>query len=286
MRSITSYKSSRLKDLAKEFRQAFPDPAIPQLPQLLATLSGASSNHFYATVVKSKEKIPMFHEVVRWMLQRDLLVTLHLRVRIVVPAALKARVRRRRQELRESGWHTREEEDGFRTRRHKSRTDSGGSEGDLELFDTPWFTRRSSGLQNSSASIGEVIEAPIPEEGIEFDEDMEDEEEEAEVASRREDDEEDDDDDYETSILADPRRATSIQRRWMQVMSEGKDELVARRFDQFVTRCHHICDSGLMEWFKGSTNTLTASVRTMRYCSGRKYLGGNCEKSYTSMTNT
>jgi hypothetical protein len=195
-------------------------------------------------VVKSKDKIPMFHEVVRWMLQRDLLVTLHLRVRIVVPAELKARVRSRRQELRESGWHT-GEEDEFHPHRHKSRTDSGGSEGDLGLFDTPWYPRRGPGLQNSSASIGEVIEPPIPEEEIELDEELEDDDSDTDAASRREDDEEEDeDDDHETSILADPRRATSIQRRWLQAMSDGKDELVQRRFDQFVTRCGYIRDLG------------------------------------------
>ncbi|KAH9961680.1 hypothetical protein BGW80DRAFT_1255787 [Lactifluus volemus] len=68
-----------VKDLAKEFRDAFPDPSIPSLPQLLATISGASSNHFYAIVVKSNDRVPMFHDVVPWMLQRDLLVTPHLR---------------------------------------------------------------------------------------------------------------------------------------------------------------------------------------------------------------
>jgi hypothetical protein len=144
-------------------------------------------------------------------------------------------------------------------------------------------------LQNSSAGIGEVIEPPIPEEGPVLDEEMDDEE--SEAGSRREDDEEEEeeeeeDDDYETSILADPRRATSVQRRWLQVMSEGKDELVARRFDQFVTRCRCIGDSELIGWFKGLINILTASAQMMRYCSGRKYLGGNCEKSYTCMTNT
>jgi hypothetical protein len=227
----------------------------------------------------------MFHEVVRWMLQRDLLVTLRLRVRIVVPAPLKASVRRRRQELRESGWHT-GEEDEFQPRRHKPRTDSGGSEGDLGFFDATWYTRRSPGLQNNGGSIGEVIEPPIPEEGIEFDEELEDDDVEAEATSHREDDEEEDeDDDHETSILADPRRATSVQRRWLQAMSEGKDELVARRFDQFVTPCSYAGDSGLIKRPKGSTSTSMASARTTRYCSGRKYLGGNCEKSYTFMMN-
>jgi hypothetical protein len=235
----------------------------------------------------------MFHEVVRWMLQRDLLVTLHLRVRIVVPASLKARVRRRREELREGGWHRRLEDDEFGTRGHKARTDSGGSEDDFRLFDAPlpWYTRRRPGSQQSSASIGEVIEPPILEEGIELDEEIEDDEAEVaadvERASHREDEEvEYEDDDNQTSILADPGRATAVQREWLQAMSEGKDELVSRRFDQFVTPRSCTGDLGLTERFIGLINTLTAGARTMRYCSGRKYLGGNCEKSYTFMMNT
>ncbi|KAI0300735.1 hypothetical protein BC826DRAFT_990124 [Russula brevipes] len=50
------------------------------------------------------------------------------------------------------------------------------------------------------------------------------------------------------------------------------------------------CQRGRMSLFRGDLtrliNTLTAGARTMRYCSGRKYRGGNCEKSYTFMTNT
>jgi len=175
----------------------------------------------------------MFHEVVRWMLQRDLLETLHLRVRIVVPTALKARVRRRREERRENGWHAREEvEDAFLTR---GRT---GSEGDFGLFDAlPWYARRGPGSQHSGGSIiGEVVEPPILEEGIELDEEIEDEEAaaaaEAEAASRSGDEEGSEDDNNETSILADPGRATLVQREWLQAMSEGMDETVARRFDQ------------------------------------------------------
>jgi len=172
----------------------------------------------------------MFHEVVRWMLQRDLLVTLHLRVRIVVPAALKARVRRQREERRENGWHA-EVEDAFQTRGHVSRTGSAGSGSDFGLFDgPPWYARRGPGSQHS----GEVVEPPILEEGIELDEEIEDEEAEAEAeaASRSGDEEGNEDDNNETSILADPGRATFVQRQWLQGMSEGKDEMVVRRFDQ------------------------------------------------------
>jgi hypothetical protein len=188
----------------------------------------------------------MFHEVVRWMLQRDLLVTTHLRVRIVVPASLKVMVRHRREELRENRWHT-GVDDAFRTRRHRAHTDSGGSEGDFGLFDElPWYTRRAPGSQHNGSSVREVIEPPILEEGIELDEEIDDEEEEeeeeeeadeAEAASHREEEEEEEkEDDNETSMLADPGRATAVQRRWLQAMSEGKDELVTRRFDQFVTQ--------------------------------------------------
>jgi hypothetical protein len=232
----------------------------------------------------------MFHEVVRWMLQRDLLVTLHLRVRIVVPASLKVRVRHRREELRENRW----QDDTFRTRRQRARTDSGGSEGDFGLFDEPpWYTRRTPGSQHNGSSVREAIEPPILEEGIELDEEIDGEEEgeesadEAEAASCREEEvEEEEDDDSETSILADPGRATAVQRRWLQAMSEGKDELVTRRFDQFVTQHVYIGDLGLMEWFTGSINTSMASARMMRYCFGRKYLGDSCVKSYTYTMNT
>jgi nitrogen permease regulator 3-like protein len=237
----------------------------------------------------------MFHEVIRWMLQRDLLVTLHLRVRIVVPASLKARVRHRREELRENRWRT-GADDAFRTRRHRTRTDSEGSEGDFGLFgELPWYTRRAPSSQHNGSSVREVIEPPILEEGIELDEEIDeeidDEEEEsadeAEAASRREEEEEEaEDDDNETSMLADPGRATAVQRRWLQAMSEGKDELVTRRFDQFVTHHVYIGDLGLMERSTGLINTSMASARMMRYCFGRKYLGDSCVKSYTYMMNT
>jgi hypothetical protein len=232
----------------------------------------------------------MFHEVVRWMLQRDLLVTLHLRVRIVVPASLKARVRHRREELREKRWRT-GVGDAFRTRRHRARTDSGGSEGDFGLFDElPWYSRRAPGSQHNGSSVREVIEPPILEEGIELDEEIDGEEsesaDEAEAASLREEEEEEEEDgDNETSMLADPGRATAVERRWLQAMSEGKDELVTRRFDQFVAQHVYIGDLGLMERFTELINTSMASARMMRYCFGRKYLGDSCVKSYTYMMN-
>ncbi|KAH9980375.1 hypothetical protein BGW80DRAFT_1516597 [Lactifluus volemus] len=170
------HDSSSMKDVAKKFRDAFPDPSIPSLPQLLATISGASSNHFYTTVVKSNDRVPMFHDVVPRMLQRDLLVTLHLRVRIVVPAVLKARARRWRDERRDRGWHT-EEDDVFQSRSRHGRkvcADSGVSEMDLELFDPSpaWYMRRNAG----------AVEPPILDESIDRNEEIEKEKAKAEEA--------------------------------------------------------------------------------------------------------
>ena len=56
--------------------------------------SANAAQHFYATVVQSnKSLIPLFREVVAWMLKRDLLVTLHLHVRVVASVEVKKKCR-------------------------------------------------------------------------------------------------------------------------------------------------------------------------------------------------
>ena len=53
-----------------------------------------AAQHFYATVVQSnKSFLPFFHNVVAWMLKRDLLVTLHLHVRVVATVVVKQKCR-------------------------------------------------------------------------------------------------------------------------------------------------------------------------------------------------
>lgn len=56
-----------------------------------SSLAKQSDNHFFASVVKQKELIPLYHDIVVWMLKRDLLVTLHLRIRIIATRELKKR---------------------------------------------------------------------------------------------------------------------------------------------------------------------------------------------------
>ena len=62
-------------------------------PQLPNTNTNAAQ-HFYATVVQSnKSLLPLFRNVVAWMLKRDLLVILHLHVRVVASVEVKRKCR-------------------------------------------------------------------------------------------------------------------------------------------------------------------------------------------------
>ena len=103
----------------------------PQLPNTNA------AQHFYATVVQSnKSLLPLFHNVVAWMLKRDLLVTLHLHVRVVASVEVKKRCREdmeRERAERAAKWsgknarfqppirHIRQEKDGSGSRGSRNR---------------------------------------------------------------------------------------------------------------------------------------------------------------------
>ena len=96
-----------------------------------------AAQHFYATVVQSnKALLPLFQNVVAWMLKRDLLVTLHLHVRVVASVEVKKRcvedIERERAErvIKWSGKstrfqppirHTRQERDGSGSRGGRNR---------------------------------------------------------------------------------------------------------------------------------------------------------------------
>ncbi|KAI0787437.1 nitrogen permease regulator of amino acid transport activity 3-domain-containing protein [Fomes fomentarius] len=104
--SVPQKFSSPLAALSAEFADRFSEAGgVPPLPKLLALISTATqthkqstNQHFYATVVHSKELIPLYSDVVLWMLRRDLLIRLHLRIRIIATEALKKRVRQRWEE--------------------------------------------------------------------------------------------------------------------------------------------------------------------------------------------
>ncbi|TFY78601.1 hypothetical protein EWM64_g5411 [Hericium alpestre] len=234
--TLPSKFEAPLKELSAEFKQAFPHSSVPSLPKLLATISTSSTNHFYGTVVKTKDLLPIYLDVVLWMLKRDLLVTLHLRVRIVVPAELKERARskwrtRRRQRRKSFG--------KARNRILQEKDIDADEEKPLDtLFGSPkWLplspkgarerARRGSVSQESENS--DIVSSPIPE--LEEENDVEDKDGDDETGKEDEELGREKDDRF-PSVIIDPGRATVVEKLWLREMSEGKNEILARRFQQ------------------------------------------------------
>ncbi|PIL35401.1 hypothetical protein GSI_02127 [Ganoderma sinense ZZ0214-1] len=259
----------RLATLSEEFSKWFAVSGVPPLPKLLAMISTAThkttANHFYVTVVQSKDFIPLYLDVVLWMLKRDLLIRLHLRIRIIATEELKEHVRQ--------AW-----EQHIAHKRSRSRTHSNsrrcGSEGRRK-------GRRGGGNSDEkAASDSSPVEywvslspktarkrARQPADGH----DKQEEEERDKVEDRDEGDDEDDDKDeghhdrekrneedvdeeflsssmdeakwaeyYKDgvendnipSMIGDSARATPLERRWLAGMSEGKEPHIVRRFER------------------------------------------------------
>ncbi|KAF9565186.1 hypothetical protein CPC08DRAFT_704721 [Agrocybe pediades] len=216
-----------LAQLTKEFNAAFTHPAIPRLPEILSIISGSMSkqtdSHFFASIVKSKEYIPMFHDVVLWMLKRDLLVTLHLRIRIVATSELKRRVQEQR-ELKKA----------------QAMSGIGGSRPrpDIKSSRNPSFLLGShpqmvgQRFRSNDSEKSEISELnfDIVSTTLHIDEGS------ASDSSNSEFDEGDSgwdttEDHTYPSIIDDPGKATPMQRRWLTAMSDGKDPVIAKRFE-------------------------------------------------------
>jgi nitrogen permease regulator 3-like protein len=205
------------------------------LPNILSAISTSTSkqsdNHFFATVVKSKDRISLYHDVVLWMLKRDLLITLHLRIRVVATADLKARVRIARDMKRASNGRTRSNNQrssftvGSDPYGHDMDTD-----GTLEpMGGINWLslspksarrqTRRLPSVDSGNSDI--VI-------GDDWDEDEKeaDDSDEADIGWGSKEDT------LWPSMINNPGRATPLQRKWLSSMSKDKEEHIASRFDQ------------------------------------------------------
>ncbi|KAG1882137.1 nitrogen permease regulator of amino acid transport activity 3-domain-containing protein [Suillus subluteus] len=209
-------------------------PSISPLPTLMATISNSNSkqadNHFFATVVQSKDLISLYHEVVLWMLKHDLLITLHLHVRVVTTAELKVHVRQahERKLERRASHHL------HGRRRSSRRGDHGvGDAHEHPRVNMPWlslspnaarqYPRRSidSGQSKPSDISGSIL---LEDAEDVFDEISEEDSGEENVGWGSSEDT------LEPSIISDPGTASPLERKWLAAMSEGKDEYIARRF--------------------------------------------------------
>ncbi|KAI0822505.1 nitrogen permease regulator of amino acid transport activity 3-domain-containing protein [Trametes gibbosa] len=247
-----------LATLSEEFSRTFANVDVPPLPKLLAMISSAphkqSANHFFATVVGTKDLIPVYNEVVLWMLKRDLLIRLHLRIRIIATEQLKRRVREQWEERRahrrtrsrarsiargrgssSDRTHHSEHRAGARDEGEEglaAATDS--SPGEYWISLSPKTAHKHARQTTKEPASNEPRERSArkgehAEKSDEFDEDM---------LSSSADDEKwveyfrNGGSDSLPSMISDPARATPLERRWLAAMCEGKDPHIAARFER------------------------------------------------------
>ncbi|KAG5646132.1 hypothetical protein DXG03_004371 [Asterophora parasitica] len=226
-----------LSELTVEFKGEFDHTPVSSLPVILANISSSVSkqtdNHFFASVVQHKNLIPIYHEVVLWLLKRGMLITLHLRIRVVATRKLKFHVSVRRE--RDSAYAKKA---GTRERLRRGLL----PDDELDMSppsDTPWLQlspkaahRHSRRQSNDSAQRPDPHHDAVGDVGDErrtTDEDGSDELDDPDSGWDTAEDH------MRPSMINDPGRATPLQRRWLAAMSEGKDPQIAKRFQQFVS---------------------------------------------------
>lgn len=248
-------RKRRLAELSSEFDRAFAISNVPPLPRILSMVSMAThqqtANHFYATVVGSKELIPLYQEVVVWMLKRDLLITLHLRIRIVATEDLKDRVRMKfemarakRDRIRarsQSADHDTEtgSSDTPRQADHLEvassyGTASGSSIGTNWLSLSPKSARKQAQLFSAREHGVDATHSHSDSAAEKWRGEYEDEFGSSGEEFDREDWYRSVDNNPYSSIISDPARATRLESLWLTEMSEGKDPAIARRFEKCV----------------------------------------------------
>lgn len=250
--------SNRLSKLATDFANIFSHPAVPPLPKLLSLISTSKGPHFYGAIVGSKEMIPMYHDVVIWMLKRDLLITMHLRVRVYATVELKERVRVKRELAMARRGRIRsrsqsvigkrknpEPVQGSSTKAIEGTTDASPQEYWLSM--SPKSARRQTRRMSPprathrerSMSVAHLALKPS-DHAKEPDVEIEDEDEDTlfndaiDISSSSGVDETTSQkwDDALASMIPDPGRATPLERLWLAAMSDDKDTYIARRFEQ------------------------------------------------------
>lgn len=101
---VSLNRISRLKDLSVSFARKF--PTVSPLPTLLSALSSAQRP--FSTLIPTHDHRPLFTDVLIWLLKRDLVQMLHVRVRLSVSREIKKSVREKRKREREERKRDRE----------------------------------------------------------------------------------------------------------------------------------------------------------------------------------
>ncbi|KAG8859521.1 hypothetical protein FRB96_004405 [Tulasnella sp. 330] len=234
--------SGSLTEHAQAFSKFFP-PSIPSLYTILSTLS--SSYQAFSNIVPNPDDRPIYTEVLIWMLRRDLLVMLHVRVRIVATAEIKEKVwlgrrreeKERRRKLRlergsagdhrdgsgsgsTSGSEDTDEQDAYRSTRNGS--ESPDVDKVMSSPEASVYQYRRHRRQTSSGH-SHLRHASVEDDGS----DAVEEEEEIDFSDW------DGEDSLEPSVITKPSRATRMERKWLEAMMEGKSESACQKFERY-----------------------------------------------------
>jgi hypothetical protein len=168
----------------------------------------------------------MYHDVVLWMLKRDMLITLHLRIRVVATREIKLFVRMEREKALANKVGVTNNQD-----QNELQSESGhglGTAPSTMLWLSP-HTAHSGRQRSKDSGRSDLSELVIKESDRDGDNNqrLTDEDSETDEEGLGWDTAEDD---LFPSMISDPGRATPLQRRWLLAMSEGKEPHIARRF--------------------------------------------------------
>jgi hypothetical protein len=219
----------RLSEYAQRFAKMFPS-SVPSLLALLSSLS--ETPQAFRALVPSPDHRLLFTSVLIWLLQNDLLVLLHVRIRIFASEKIKARVleirrkhvaeRRAKVERSEAVTHTERKNVDYATSQDPFNFGTNQAFSPTTARSTRQSHQEISGDRRRTDS-DPALDDDSEDEGGDFDEsDLDD----PAVA--------------EESIICDPSRATRVERMWLEAMKEGKDSFIRKMFEKSVCRLHTI----------------------------------------------
>ncbi|CCL98792.1 uncharacterized protein FIBRA_00797 [Fibroporia radiculosa] len=244
--SIPQKFSAPLSELSAEFDRVFASSGVPPLSKLVSVVSMASqqqsANHFFATVVKSKDLIPLYEDVVIWMLKRDLLITLHLRIRIVATEELKDRVRMKFEMARAKKERIQAQARNREHEKESSSQDTPRQGAEIKEFapgTSPamnWFSLSPHSARKHARQFTEDVQSQsslqTQPDAVEKVQDDEFEDGFGSSGAEEEDWYRGDDNNPYSSMVSDPARASRLERLWLAAMSDGKDAYIVKRFEQ------------------------------------------------------
>ncbi|KAG9001771.1 hypothetical protein FRB94_000647 [Tulasnella sp. JGI-2019a] len=229
-----------------EHAQAFSKLFGPRIPPLYVHLSTLSASHqAFSNIVPTPEDRTIYTDVLIWMLQRDLLVMLHVRIRIVATAGIKEKVRRdrrreekeRRRKLRMEAGRDDDDNDDASSGSENSTCDEGEEKSTRYGSESPELDKASASASSPEASLhnrrrrrrssANLRQKHMwPDDGDDLDDAVE-EEEEFDYYS-----DEYGEDSLEPTLICRPSRATRLERKWLEAMMEGKSESACHMFER------------------------------------------------------